>query len=110
MSFLLLGLASAMMFVACSILALSQTKHVVTVLGRGGQYTFGKSVRLVGWGLLAAALVPCLLVEPSGFAILFWLLCGFSAAFAVAMLLAFSPSWLQRPAKYLIRNQSARSF
>lgn len=94
-SFLLLCLGSLIAFAACALLALSQRKHVVTVFGRNGQPPLGRATRPVGWTLLVAALGPCLLGELRGFAVLFWLFAILCAAQAVALLIAFKPSWLK---------------
>ena len=92
---LLLGIATLLSFAGCTLLGLSQQKHIATVFGRGALPPLGNATAVVGWTLLGAALIPALLGDRPGFAVLFWLLSMGGSALLVVLLLAFRPRWLK---------------
>lgn len=94
-SFLLLGLTALFSLAGCSLLALNQKKHVATVFGRGSHPPLGSGTPAMGWILLGVAMIPSMLGDRPGFAILYWLLSIGGSALIVVLLLAFRPGWLK---------------
>ncbi len=108
-SLLLLGVSALLALAGCTLLALNQKQHVATVLGRGAQPPLGKATPATGWLLLALALIPSMLGDRPGFAVLYWLLAIFGSALTVVMLIAFKPGWLKNAVVPLVSKPEMKS-
>lgn len=103
---LLFGLAALFSLIGCTLLALSQKKHVTTVFGREEHPPLGRATPAIGWTLLIAALIPSLLGDQAGFAVLYWLLSIAGSALIIVLLLAFKPGWLKLAAWPILSRRS----
>lgn len=91
----MLVLAAFSAFLGCTFLAISQDRNCRKVLGNSVPDQSQRFARFIGWSLIGAALVFCILRDGGSFAALLWPLVVGSAAIAVAILLAFGPQLLK---------------
>ena len=88
----LLVLAFTLCLLGCVLLALSQPHHWRAVLN--DRKADPPKVAWLGWLLVVAALIPCILRDGGSFAALLWPLILAVCAFSTAMTLTYRPSWL----------------
>ena len=86
--------AFTLAFTGWASLALSQARHWRAVAGTRPRWR-GRQRRVIGAGLLALALAPCLLRDDASFAALTWLLLLSVAAMVLALVLAYRPRLLR---------------
>ena len=90
---ILLMLAFTLCLLGCVLLALSQPRHWRAVLN--DRKANPPMIAKLGWLLVIAALIPCILRDGGSFAALLWPLIFAASAFSTAMLLTYRPSWLR---------------
>lgn len=92
-------LASALTFKAMVLFSLSLKAHWKQVLSAVRNSTAGKPhsqrLKACGWLLLVLSGAACLRADHASMAVLVWILLISAAAFIVAMILAYRPSWLR---------------
>lgn len=94
-SILLLLAAIGLALLGCGYLALSQPKHSKAVLNVDANSASHNFARLLGWTFIAASIVPCVIRDGWGFAVLTWSLVVPSAAMIISLLLAYRPELLR---------------
>lgn len=93
---LLLAIALALSLTGMASLALTMETHWAQVCEDRPQSPAAMlRLRVVGSASLAAALVPCLIVDHASMAVLVWVMTMAASALAVAFTLTWQPRWLR---------------
>lgn len=101
MAALWLFVSSAVCLIGAACLAISQRRHWPTITGERRSSPPTVSGVWVGWALVLASIIPCVLVDGAAFAVLLWTLLAGAVAMLVSLALTFRPHSLRAAARAL---------